>query len=214
MAYKFAISSSQYLTATLTSLSEPFTLACWFNTADITNQQTLLGIQNLSNGHRSNMFASGNAAGDPVQAATTVGGSFGGSSSTSSYSANTWQHCAGVFLTTASRTVYLDGAAGTTNTTSLSPSYGTPTIGIGGRHNGTAWGLFSDANTAECGIWNVALTADEIASLAKGMTCDKVRPQSLVFYAPLVRELQDVRGGLTITNNGGATVANHPRVYA
>ena len=67
---------------------------------------------------------------------------------------------------------------------------------------------------AEVGIWNVALTADEIASLADGMTCDKVRPQSLVFYAPLVRELQDVKGGLTITNNNGATVANHPRVYA
>ncbi len=67
---------------------------------------------------------------------------------------------------------------------------------------------------AEVGIWNVALTAEEIASLAKGMTCDKVRPQSLVFYAPLVRNLQDVKGGLTITNNNTATVADHPRVYA
>ncbi len=67
---------------------------------------------------------------------------------------------------------------------------------------------------AEVGIWNVALTDAEIASLADGMTCDKVRPQSLVFYAPLVRDLQDVRGGLTITNNNTATVANHPRVYA
>ncbi len=66
---------------------------------------------------------------------------------------------------------------------------------------------------AEVGIWNVALTDAEIASLADGMTCDKVRPQSLVFYAPLVRNLQDVRGGLPITNNNTATVANHPRVY-
>jgi hypothetical protein len=46
------------------------------------------------------------------------------------------------------------------------------------------------------------------------MTCDKVRPQSLVFYAPLVRDLIDYKGGLTITNNNTATVANHPRVYA
>ena len=46
------------------------------------------------------------------------------------------------------------------------------------------------------------------------MTCDKVRPQSLVFYAPLVRNLQDVKGGLTISNNNTATVAVHPRVYA
>jgi hypothetical protein len=214
MAYRFTRSSGQYLTATLAAaLVEPFTLACWFNTADITNQQTLLGIQNLSNGHRSNIFASGNLASDPVQAATTIGGTVG-ISNRIGYSANTWHHCAGVFLTTASRTVYLDGAAGTTNTTSLSPSYGTPTVGIGARHSGTSWGIFSDANTAECGIWNVALTAAEIASLAKGMTCDKVRPQSLVFYAPLVRDLIDYKGGLTITNNNTATVANHPRVYA
>ena len=67
---------------------------------------------------------------------------------------------------------------------------------------------------AEVGIWNVALTDAEIASLADGMTCDKVRPQSLVFYAPLVRELIDARGGLTITNNNTATVAAHTRVYS
>ncbi len=72
----------------------------------------------------------------------------------------------------------------------------------------------STFSAAEVGIWNAALTAAEIASLANGMTCDKVRPQSLVFYAPLVRDLIDQKGGLTITNNNGATVANHPRVYA
>jgi hypothetical protein len=85
---------------------------------------------------------------------------------------------------------------------------------VGARFVPNAYGLFASALIAEVGIWNAALTADEIASLAKGVTCDKVRPQSLVFYAPLVRDLQDVRGGLTITNNNSATVANHPRVYA
>ena len=52
------------------------------------------------------------------------------------------------------------------------------------------------------------------SSLAKGITCDKIRPQNLVFYAPLVRDLVDAKGGLTIINNNSATVANHPRVYA
>jgi hypothetical protein len=70
-----------------------------------------------------------------------------------------------------------------------------------------------DGRTAEVGIWNVALSATELSSLAKGMTCDKVRPQSLVFYAPLVRDLIDQKGGLAITNNNAATVANHPRIY-
>ena len=83
---------------------------------------------------------------------------------------------------------------------------------IGARWNNSL--LFHSGSAAEVGIWNVALTADEIASLAKGMTCDKIRPQSLVFYAPLVRDLIDAKGGLTITNNNGATVADHPRVYS
>jgi hypothetical protein len=73
--------------------------------------------------------------------------------------------------------------------------------------------IIGNGRYAEVGVWHAALTAAEIASLAKGMTCDKVRPQSLVFSAPLVRELIDQKGGLTITNNNGATVANHPRIY-
>ena len=71
-----------------------------------------------------------------------------------------------------------------------------------------------DGELADIGIWNAALTAAEIASLAKGMTYDKIRPQSLVFYAPLVRDLIDQKGGLAITNNNAATVDAHTRVYA
>ncbi len=85
---------------------------------------------------------------------------------------------------------------------------------IGCRIANNSAGVFFLGRLSEVGIWNVALTAAEVASLAKGMTCDKVRPQNLVFYAPLVRDLIDAKGGLTITNNNGATVANHPRVYA
>jgi hypothetical protein len=127
------------------------------------------------------------------------------------YSANTWIHLCGVFTSASSRSLYVNGSLIGTNDVGIGSSNSYTRITIGGNHVQT---FFTNGNIAEVGIWNAALTADEIASLAKGMTCDKVRPQSLVFYAPLVRELQDVRGGLTITNNNTATVANHPRVYA
>ena len=81
------------------------------------------------------------------------------------------------------------------------------------RNNNTNTALLS-GRVADVGVWNVALTDAEVASLAKGMTCDKIRPQNLVFYAPLIRDLIDQKGGLTITNNNAATVATHPRVYA
>jgi hypothetical protein len=131
----------------------------------------------------------------------------------STVSQNTWHHLAGVFESTASRTAYVDGSAGTTTTTNCGSQATANSIVIGARWQGWLANYYR-GGVAEVGIWNVALTAAEIASLAKGMTCDKIRPQSLVFYAPLVRDLIDAKGGLTITNNNGATVANHPRVYA
>ena len=69
-----------------------------------------------------------------------------------------------------------------------------------------------DGQIAEAAIWNVALTDGEIASLAKGFKPTRIRPQSLVFYAPLIRNLQDTRKGMALTNNNAATVAAHPRV--
>jgi hypothetical protein len=129
--------------------------------------------------------------------------------STASYTQNNWHHCAGIWPSNSSRTSFLDGVASTAATLTINTS---PQVIYAGAFDNSA-DRFS-GQLAEVGIWNTDLTAAEIASLAKGMTCDKVRPQSLVFYAPLVRDLIDQKGGLAITNNNGATVANHTRVYA
>jgi hypothetical protein len=73
--------------------------------------------------------------------------------------------------------------------------------------------VWSTGDFAELGMWQSALSAQEVASLADGMTCDKIRPQSLVTYIPLVRDIQDLARGMTLTNTN-STVAAHPRVYA
>jgi hypothetical protein len=124
-----------------------------------------------------------------------------------------WRHAAHTYSPSTFTRVYLDGALDGERTSGVpSAVYNTPAnLQIGGYVGAS---LFFDGLMAEVGIWNAALTAAEVASLADGMTCDKIRPQSLVFYAPLVRNLIDQKGGLTITNNNGATVATHPRVYA
>jgi hypothetical protein len=66
---------------------------------------------------------------------------------------------------------------------------------------------------AEVGIWNVALTDDEVLALAKGFTPDQIRPQSLIAYLPLVRTNQDIKGNAW-TTAGTLTAADHPRIYA
>jgi hypothetical protein len=77
----------------------------------------------------------------------------------------------------------------------------------------SAFTNYLNGSLAEVGIWNAALTAAEVLSLARGMSPSLIRPQSLTIYAPLVRDLIDKKSGLTITNNNGSTVSNHTRIY-
>jgi hypothetical protein len=213
MAYEFASSSSQYLNTSSTPVTgTPITIAAWFYPT--TNASgTICSIGATSGTNRQQLFYDATGAGQSRVAANSVDNS-GQSESSINFvvTLNTWQHSVGVFTSSTERLAYHNGVAGTVNTVSRNPS-GLNTITIGGRWNTTIGGLVT-GRIAEVGIWSAALTAAEIASLAKGMTCDKVRPQSLVFYAPLVRNLIDQKGGRTITNNNGATVATHPRVYA
>jgi hypothetical protein len=124
---------------------------------------------------------------------------------------NQWTHGLGQFSSNASRTVYANGTAGNTQTTSR---------GISGHNNlniGALWtttlGSYLTGKAAEVALWDVALNTDEIASLSKGFKPFRIRPQSLRYYIPLVRDIQDVRTAVGLTNTNTATVSDHPRVY-
>ena len=200
--------SNQYLsTASSPVLNVPITLAFWARTSASANNTAVAVGESGGGTHRQQIqFYTG------LVSAATVG-SAGASFANSSVNptSNQWAHAVGVFSAVNSRLIYFNGANTGNNTVSNSTNNANA-IYIGAR-NSNGVGLYFSGDIAEVGVWNVALTAAEIASLAKGMTCDKIRPQSLVFYAPLVRDLQDVKGGLTITNNNAATVAAHPRIY-
>jgi hypothetical protein len=73
---------------------------------------------------------------------------------------------------------------------------------------------YADGEIADVGIWEVALTAAEVAALSAGYSADTVRPAKLVNYWPLIGFADpeiDVYGkqDLTVT---GATKADHPRL--
>lgn len=170
----------------------------------------LAALSDATGANRCVMVLGGALTGDPIRIDVLGSGTV---DTTTGFSSNTWQHACGVWTSTSSRTVYLNGGSSATSSATVSQPT-TDRVLIGMRTSASVNGLFMDGQIAEVGIWNAALTAAEIASLSKGMACEKVRPQSLVFYAPLVRNLQDQKGGLAITNNNGATVATHPRVYA
>jgi hypothetical protein len=214
MAYQFTAASSQYLsTVSAPSTPSPMTLACWARPTNLAATRAALSVGSSQGDYNERIQLVVTATGI-VRATQVVVSTVVQSDTTQTLSVNAWGHIAGVFETQSSRTAYLHGVAATTNTSAIDNHRPAEFILVGARWDSNSLGNYFNGQLAEVGVWSAALTAAEIASLAKGMTCDKVRPQSLVFYAPLVRNLQDVRGGLTITNNNGATVANHPRVYA
>jgi hypothetical protein len=207
MAYDFN-GTNQYLEVATAVANRPCTMAAWGYLDTTTGARDIVSVSSKTTTSvlRLNVNFGQYRIADQGNVNAVANGAI--------VSAGSWNHYAGVFASGSSRTPYTNGVAGAQNTTSVAAI--TPTVtSIGAWFEGTSNPIqFFDGQIAEVGIWNAALTAAEIASLAKGMTCDKVRPQSLVFYAPLVRDLQDARGGLAITNNNAATVANHPRVYA
>lgn len=208
MAYSFTAASSQYLSASSLVAGVPMTIAFHSVTPTTAVADQAIVSVGASNGNRNQISRSGTNI-----AANSIGTNSVSALASGQITASTPFHAAGVFASATSRTFFFNGTQVATNTNDVGTQSAFTETLIGTRRAASI-GLYYTGNISEVGIWNAALTAAEIASLAKGMTCDKVRPQSLVYYAPLVRDLIDQKGGLTITNNNGATVANHPRVYA
>jgi len=211
MAFSFLATNSRYLRANAPLTGNPMTIGFWFRSNGLNGCGVSIGDEGSQQRH--NIFVLP-ASGSVINAGSSnSGGTVASVNSTTTFTDGQWSHACGVYASDSSRTAFCNGGGAATNTTLIATTPGFVDLFVGTRPSPNLGGFFT-GDIAEVGIWNVALTAAEIASLAKGMTCDKVRPQSLVFYAPLVRNLQDAKGGLTITNNGGATVATHPRVYA
>lgn len=71
---------------------------------------------------------------------------------------------------------------------------------------------YMNGSVGEAAAWSVLLTAGEWAALGAGVSPALIRPQSRLFYYPLIREVIDPTGLTTATVTGTA-VADHCRVY-
>lgn len=215
MAINFA-GGTKYLSISGTPpvTAPPFTVGCWFKAPDITSNSPLFYIGN--SGSTSDFFAinaQGGLAGDPVSIRTHSGGALDQCNTSTSFSANTWHHACGVWTSTTSRTAYLDAGGAVTTTASKAPS-GVNLMGIGATLDASP--NYGEAIVAEVGLWNVALTAADVAMLAKGVSPLLVRPDALVAYWPLLRNSDpsvDRVGGYSMAWTGGPTEAEHPRIY-
>ncbi len=218
MAYNFVNASSQSISATSSPLTAyPFTACAWF----ITTNPTLAGDQtmvHISNSSASRGIGLGIAAATGKAQCYTFNDS--GTSNVillgSALSASTLYFVAQVGVSATNRTGYLLQGGSVASQNSAVNTVMTATSNLNGVQIGRFFntGTFSpmSGSIAEVGIWNVALDSNEINALASAVSPLSVRPASLGYYAPLVRNLVELKGGRTRTNNNTATVTAHPRI--
>lgn len=189
--------------------SYPITLYLRFSADRDDAGEALFALHSAEHGH--SIRLGGNIAGKPVRAVSSYGA--GPANDNGAYQVGVYASAGALFSSVTNRLVFVDQRTPITGTNPTTESVGNAKAYIATRPFEGAEGLFFDGAGAEAAIWSVALTAAEIASLAKGFSPRRIRPQSLVFYAPLIRNLQDVRRGLALTPVNGPTVVAHPRCY-
>lgn len=209
MARIFVSASNEYLYVNSAPVTTyPFTFAGWVKTTDNSATQVAWNLCDKDVGdHR--WFIGIDSTNGAGLFGCTAGGATKSSLTSTFTSNNTWHHVAGVGKAGDDRDVYLDAGGVGNNGEPVTPA-NVDRLAIGAAADSSV-SAYWNGNLAECALWNVVLTPSELAELATGVTAWQVRPENLVFYAPLIRSLNDEAGGLVLTANG-TTVSNHPPI--
>ncbi len=207
MARLFARASSmklQKVGAILTAA--PMTLCCWFRLASNSLTDNLLGMWAAADSQSFNLEISNtnkivNKIRDGVAGTIRATGA-------TTITNGIWYHGCAVYTSATDRAVYLNGASEATSVTSVTPA-GLDTSGVGVL-NGTG---FFDGRIADAAIWNAALSANEIAALAAGVSPLRIRRLSLAAFWPLYgyqSPEQDLVGANSLTLTNSPTAAGGP----
>lgn len=197
-------------TAPLTAV--PLSFACWCN-SDVgsSGMQTLMGI--VDTAVDTNYFLLNvDADNDQIEAHARSGIPNGIATAAGTLTKGADVHAAAVFASTTSRTAYRAGANAGANATDVTPG-SLDAFAIGGRRSSTPAQYFNGP-IWEAAIWNIALTAGEVALLATGLSPKFIRPEGLIRYWDCIEvngtDLMDQIGAnrLAIT---GASRIEHPR---
>lgn len=209
-----------------TGNSNPVTIAAWFRSSNgygsysngiypifaINNQLASAGSRILLavSGGFSKVFTF-----DVLSSPSLTGNSI------SSLGGNKWTHLCGVVTSSTDRKFYENGIeVGSTITSATINS--TVMCSILSLYQQNAWStnVFSTSEIADIGVWNINLTSGEVYSLSRGFTCNKIRPQSLVLYMPMMsgQYLQDIMKNRAFvsgnfTNTDGSVLPSAPALY-
>lgn len=179
-------------------------------------QQKNTVLMTLCDGTASNQYSLWSDTNGAFYIATTAGGSASDlSAGTNTIGLNTWRHFFATWVSATERRLYINGAqaAGGTGLPSRNPGQRSDfRLSNNGDGNST---LRFNGLLGEWGVWDMALTAAEIAALGKGVSPLRIRPARLTHYWPLFGRRSpepDLMGGIDLTLNNGPTQAAHPRL--
>lgn len=132
--------------------------------------------------------------------------------SNTSVNDNAWRHC-GITVNGTGASAgkfFVDGVAdGTFTQTAPGAWTGQKVIGYNNEL------VYFNGSLAEMAVWNVSLTAAEMAALSAGYSADQIRPGSLVAYWPLIGRLSpeiELWSGYNGTLTNAPAQDAHPRI--
>lgn len=149
-----------YNSAILTSA--PITMACWFNIDDSSITSTLINIADTAGDDNALGIQAVSTSKIRLFIRSTIQ-TWVFSESTQNYNVDKWHFACGVFASSAHRLIYLDGIAGTPETTSCAP-VDLDVTSIGYLNRATPTG-YTSGKISHVMIWNRALSAGEIFQL-------------------------------------------------
>lgn len=206
MAWSFNGTTEFLRIASTLGLVEPFSFACWCNPTSRAVDQTMMALSD-GGGPGDAHYLIFRQASDFLGCASVDQSVAAGESLTASAFAAGWNHACGRWVSSSERRSYLNGASTTDNVTNCGPD------SLSEVHVGrySVLGGYFGGEVQSAAAWSASLTAAEVAGLAIGFSPRRIRPQSLVFYMPLVRAAFDWKGNALDTATGAA--ADHHRAY-
>jgi hypothetical protein len=205
MAYDFVRGNSQSFNATISFITQPLTVALWIrrtggSTLKPVNLSLNGGNEEHSTASDSSRFYAGNtnAAGAGSSGQITISGT------------DVWVQGAAVYTSQRARPWANGSQGGLSGGDRLVSNFDRLWIG----RSDVNFPEPMSGQLAEIAVWSVELNSAEMNSLAKGFRPTRIRPQSLVYYVPLIRNVVELKAALTFTTSASSpTVFAHPRVY-
>ena len=218
MSVVLTAASEMYLKAsTINVTAKPITFAAWVKSDTLTPYQGIISL--TDNSSEWLLIWLRGAAGDNYPAALEYATAWKRAIASAAYTTDTWHHICGVFTSSTSRTIYLDGANSSENTESQNVNFNLfDQILIGTYRTVTA--AYFSGKIAGCSIWNTGLSEAQIISLAGGESPLNVASDNLVDFWPLISDRYSLINSNHLTaynsptydtNDNPTTVFNFPQ---